>query len=365
MSKFTEKQLVPVSETVDILWTLIEACHEMLRLFQEEQCAQAVGIAIDMRTLLEQMQGDVDENGNDKVESTLWKMYGNCLYSLGRILKHAITDVDFSVKRTEFEMLPLLRATLIYARYNMDIKKIGKEAVQKWIEGEAYELTKNHYYEEGKSKRKWKYDLSISVTGFNKLEYTKKCVDSIIKNLPKDISYELILYNHGSSDGTKEFFESIYPDKQIDILYNGYAGLTPTFVSEGEILLGISNDVIITPNSIDIMYKTIKSDSKIGFLVPMTGGVSNLQTPKANGLKFEYQTDAELSNVAEAYNSDDSKLAETRFRLVNPLSIIRREVLHRHLLYGIIWNATVAFPDDRVSMLCRRMGYKNVFLKNV
>ena len=86
MSKFTKKQLVPVSETVDILWTLIEACHEMLRLFQEEQCAQAMGIAIDMRTLLEQMQGDVDENGNDKVASTLWKMYGNCLYSLGRIL---------------------------------------------------------------------------------------------------------------------------------------------------------------------------------------------------------------------------------------------------------------------------------------
>ena len=353
------------TETVEILWTLAEAGREMLRLFGEGQRARAMSVGMDMRTLLEQLQGDVREDDEDKVNATLWKMLGNALYSLGRILKHCITDVDFAKKKTEFELISLLRATHIYAHYHFDVEPLGRDAAYQWIEDEGFELTKNYYYEEGKKKGKWKYDLSISVTGYNKLEYTKRCVESLMKNLPKGITYEIILYNHGSSDGTKEFFESVKPDKQIDILYNGYAGVTNSLIQEGEYSLGISNDVLITPRSIDLMFEAMKNNPTIGHLVPMTGGVSNLQQPEANGHHFSYHTSDELSSVAASYNSDDMSFAETRFRLVNPLSIVRREVTHRLILHGLIWRAFAAFPDDRVSMLCRRMGYKNVLLKNV
>ena len=44
---------------------------------------------------------------------------------------------------------------------------------------------------------------SISIVVFNQIEYTKKCIESILK-FSKD--YELLLWDNGSTDGTKEYF---------------------------------------------------------------------------------------------------------------------------------------------------------------
>ena len=54
-------------------------------------------------------------------------MYGNALYSLGRILKHCITDAGFALKKTEFELLPLLRATHVYGKYHAMIAPLDKD----------------------------------------------------------------------------------------------------------------------------------------------------------------------------------------------------------------------------------------------
>jgi len=50
------------------------------------------------------------------------------------------------------------------------------------------------------------------------------CLENLLKDLqqlPEEITYELILINHGSTDGTKEFFEQVGPHKQMDIEVNG------------------------------------------------------------------------------------------------------------------------------------------------
>lgn len=55
--------------------------------------------------------------------------------------------------------------------------------------------------------RKYEVDLTIAITGYNHLDYTMQCVESVLSNLPKNIKTEIILLNHGSKDGTKEYFE--------------------------------------------------------------------------------------------------------------------------------------------------------------
>ena len=50
--------------------------------------------------------------------------------------------------------------------------------------------------------------LSIIVLCFNKLEYTRKCIDSILKNTLSD-NYDLIIVNNGSTDDTYNYLNKI------------------------------------------------------------------------------------------------------------------------------------------------------------
>lgn len=50
--------------------------------------------------------------------------------------------------------------------------------------------------------------VSIVIPVFNKLEFTKKCIESIINNTPK-CGYEIIVIDNGSTDGTNAYLKSI------------------------------------------------------------------------------------------------------------------------------------------------------------
>lgn len=47
-------------------------------------------------------------------------------------------------------------------------------------------------------------DVSIIIVSYNTKEFVKQCIDSIVKTTPKTISYEIILVDNASSDGTVE-----------------------------------------------------------------------------------------------------------------------------------------------------------------
>lgn len=128
----------------------------------------------------------------------------------------------------------------------------------------------------------WRYEVSIVVPAYNKKELSMLCLESIRKFFPKEISHELILVNTGSSDGTKELFESYHPDKQIDMAYMVKSFATAARVIEGKYILFISNDVILTPNAFGNLYQCLKSDPKIGCVAPTCTGVSNFQTIPCN-----------------------------------------------------------------------------------
>jgi GT2 family glycosyltransferase len=142
--------------------------------------------------------------------------------------------------------------------------------MEKYYREEMHSLGSNQYINNAVLTGEYRYDLSIAVIAFNKLEYTKQCVESILKYVPKDLHYELILINHGSTDGTKEYFESISPTKQLDIFINGGGLAAYTYICEGKYFMLVSNDVIVTENAIANMIKCMESDEKIAWVVPAT-----------------------------------------------------------------------------------------------
>lgn len=64
--------------------------------------------------------------------------------------------------------------------------------------------------------------------------------------------------------------------------------------------MSISNDTIITPGAIENLLACIRSDPKIGWAVPTTSNVSNLQAIQA-----EYKTKEELTAFARKNNCLD------------------------------------------------------------
>lgn len=54
---------------------------------------------------------------------------------------------------------------------------------------------------------------SIVIPVFNQIEYTKKCIDSLLRD-PDRPNYELIVVDNGSSDGTREYLENL--QKSLD-----------------------------------------------------------------------------------------------------------------------------------------------------
>lgn len=55
--------------------------------------------------------------------------------------------------------------------------------------------------------------IMISVTAYNRLEKTKRCVGYILE-FTKDFDYELLLIDNGSTDGTQEYFQGVPFEKR-------------------------------------------------------------------------------------------------------------------------------------------------------
>lgn len=268
-------------------------------------------------------------------------------------------DPSKSIRKIEYELIPLIQemraefyfwACVYPDREKMD--RYYKEEINQWY--------RNAYLESAEKTGEYPYEVSIVVVGYNKLDYTRACVESLLKFVPPDLNYELILLNHGSSDGTKEYFESVKPHKQLDVAVNGGGSDAVYRISEGKYSLYISNDVLITPNAIENMLCCMRSDENIAWVVPATSVVSNAQI-----LPLQYETAPQLWNAARENNQKDPFRWEQRVRLCNPIDLRRNKAFFetQAATYPFLRNAS-AFPDDRISLLLRRGGYKLMLVKD-
>lgn len=273
---------------------------------------------------------------------------------------------DYPMK-CEFELLPVLQELRLYFYY-WGCAFPDKKMIRKYRKKKLKELAANRYIDRAEAEGHYKYDLTITIQAYNHLEdATKQCVESLLRHLPGNLNYELILINNGSSDGTKEFFEQFYPIKQLDMAVNYGGRLAMYRTYEGRYVLAISNDVFVLHHSIRNMLKCMDSTTDISFLVPQTPNISNLQ---ALGIPFDCSRFTEDAvQYALANNRYDPNRHIQRSRLCNPLSLHRAKdffssqgILFNGFFYAE--NPGIAFPDDAASILTNRMGKKNVLQKD-
>lgn len=357
----------------ELMETLLEAIPEMMDLLQKNSLSDFYQLSEDYHAALSQIK-QVAEQENEEEYLEVKNIAHNCLVSLERLLQYAKYNREKAMQKIEFEFWPFLRIMHIQF-YFFALIYPDKEKMDEWYAGEGKELCKNYYVEEAERIGNYKYDVSILITAYNKLEYTQLCVQKILENLPKDIKCELILRNHGSTDGTKEFFEKICPTKQIDFAINRAGSKSTWFTYEGKYVFLVSNDVLITPNMIETLYEAFEENDDYAFAVPMTPNISNLQVPLKlnNGNSDElisYETVEELDVVAREFNKRNPRKEEVRYRLCDPLAFLRNRCANlqdRTSLMAIEFtqHTKSMFPDDLRSMYMRRAGYKNVLMKDL
>lgn len=355
-----------VLQILNLLETMQEGCQELYTTAEMSYAEPFQQISSDMelglRTVLSLIQ-DKETVGNKR----LLPMLQSILDTIHRVKIYYFENLEYCLKKIEFELLPLLQeayGVYYFFQYVAD----HPEKLQDYYRKDKNRLFGNVYIDESMETGTYKYDLSIHVLAYNKLSYTRQCVESLLKNIPADLNYELILINHGSNDGTKEYFESIHPHKQLDIAVNGGGVGAVSRIVEGEFSLGISNDTIITPHAIENLLACIRSDPKIGWVVPTTPNISNFQTIFA-----QYNSLKELLAFAQRNNRLEPYRWEQRVRLCNPITMVRNSI--NCTSNGLCTNGwfysqhpthsnPFSFPDDKTSLLLRRHGYKLMLAKD-
>ena len=208
-----------------------------------------------------------------------------------------------------------------------------------------------------------KPEVSIAILGYNRLEKTKRCVESVLKHT-KGIDYELILIDNGSVDDTLEYFKQVpYEKKHIIRITKGmgtnYAWCWLSCVDIGPYFVFLANDLVCTPNWLHNLLICIKSDEKIGMVNPVSSNVSNGQQ-----VDLPFSNLEEMEWLAENYNQSDARKWEEKLRLITLGSLYRKEAL---LSIGFpIFDIGFFhdFGDDDLSFRIRRNGYRLILAKD-
>lgn len=283
-----------------------------------------------------------------------------------------VENIQFSARKAlqrnslhilEYETLPLMEE-LRYMIYYWCVVYPDKDRIKDFMENEMKAMCSNAYVSQAERTGNYKYDLSISVLAYNNLKFTKLCVESILATMPKNLRCELVLINHGSTDGTQEYFESVGADKIFQLYRNNGNFNVAGRIIEGKYNMAFTNDVIALPHAIENMYRLATENEKAIYIVPSTPNISNLQNIPA-----EYETLDEMMGFAEKNNIYDKKRHEERVRLCNPVtcSCTKYTLSYEHGIFAGRYQYSsdfTSFGDDKMSLIYRRKGFKNILAKD-
>jgi len=199
--------------------------------------------------------------------------------------------------------------------------------------------------------------VSVVLLGYNNLDYTRDCVESILMNT-NDVEYELILVDNGSTDGTKEYFDSISGAKVIHLKYNVHIvkgfniGL---MAAEGKYCAAVCNDFIFTPKWLKNLIICIESDPDIGYVSPGATFISNMQQ-----ISIPFKSKEDFQEKAREYNISDPAKWEERVVLLPDVLCCPTALLDRIGYYDPRF-LRGEFADDDISFRIRRAGYKLIY----
>ena len=205
---------------------------------------------------------------------------------------------------------------------------------------------------------------SIIILTYNQIDYTKKCIDSILTNTTGP--FELIVVDNGSNDGTVEYLESIsfrkYADVRIKIIKNnenkGFAGGNNLGIaaSIGDYIIIMNNDVVVTPGWLKRMIDCCEKRPHIGIVGPRSNYVSGPQLIES--VDYNLNSLEGLNRFSEKIAKFNAKKSSRFLRVVGFCMLIKRDVIDK--IGGLDDRYGIGnFEDDDFSIRAALAGFES------
>jgi O-antigen biosynthesis protein len=164
---------------------------------------------------------------------------------------------------------------------------------------------------------------SIIILTYNKLSYTKECIESIRK-YTENGTYEIIVVDNHSEDATVDWLKD--QEDIIKILNSENLGFPKgcnqgILISTGDNILLLNNDTVVTYNWLSNLTECLYSADNIGAVGPVTNYCSNAQT-----ISISYPSMEEMQDFARLFNVSNPQKWEQRPRLVGYCLLIKKKV---------------------------------------
>lgn len=202
--------------------------------------------------------------------------------------------------------------------------------------------------------------VSIVIATYNKLEYTQGCIASIRQHTAPG-SYEIIVVDNASTDDTRDWLREQQDIRCIlneDNMGFPHACNQGIGIAEGDGILLLNNDTVVTERWLTNMLSCLLSADDIGAVGTVTNNCSYFQS-----IPVPYAGVEEMHAFASGYNVSDPQRWEERLKLIGYNMLIRRAALDR---VGQLDERFTPgnYEDDDLSYRLRRAGYRLMLCKD-
>jgi glycosyltransferase involved in cell wall biosynthesis len=206
---------------------------------------------------------------------------------------------------------------------------------------------------------------SIIIVTHNRLDYTKKCFNSIRKHTPEP--HEIIFVDNGSTDGTVKWLRSqMNANKNCRIFENketvklSVARNLGINMSQGEFIAHLDSDVIVSEGWLESMLQVLDSSTDTGIIGPMTNNISGLQ----HVINNSYLSGDYLDKYAAGFHEQYRHRRIPCTNVSGFCMLLRRTLAEKIGLFDQRFD-TGDFEDEDYSIRVSLAGYTNYIADDV
>ncbi|CAM4397263.1 glycosyltransferase [Saccharibacillus endophyticus] len=199
--------------------------------------------------------------------------------------------------------------------------------------------------------------VSVVLITYNNLDYTKKCIDSIFQKTAYP-NYELVIVDNDSQDDTPAYLLDLQKNmSNVRVILNdqnlGFAAGNNVGIraSEGEYIILLNNDTIVTRGWISGLIKHLNKDH-VGMVGPVTNSIGNEAQ-----IHVDYTSIDEMDRFAIDYTTQYQNQTYSQIPVLAMFCVAFKAEIIKEVGYLDEDYEVGMFEDDDYSMALKKAGY--------